>query len=112
MTLPKNVDDIRLLIDFASKNNLPLIPRAAGTSLAGQVVGNGIVVDISKYFNQILEVNKEEHWVRVQPGVVLDELNLALAPYELFFAPETSTSNRCCCWSVRSRLSVSVKQRS
>jgi FAD/FMN-containing dehydrogenase/Fe-S oxidoreductase len=95
VTRPKNNDDLRLLIDFANKNNIPLIPRAAGTSLAGQVVGNGIVVDISKYFTEILEVNVEEHWVRVQPGVILDELNQNLAPHELFFAPETSTSNRC-----------------
>lgn len=95
VTRPKNIADLRLLIDFASKNNVPLIPRAAGTSLAGQVVGNGIVVDISKYFTKILEINIEKRWVRVQPGVVLDELNLILAPHNLFFAPETSTSNRC-----------------
>ncbi|MDP4227397.1 MAG: FAD-linked oxidase C-terminal domain-containing protein, partial [Bacteroidota bacterium] len=63
--------------------------------VAGQVVGNGIVVDVSKYMNRILEVNEKEHWVRVQPGVVLDELNLFLQPYGLFFGPETSTSNRC-----------------
>lgn len=95
VTLPKTVDDLRLLIDFAHKNNVSLIPRAAGTSLAGQVVGNGIIIDISKYFTKILEINSEEHWVRVQPGVVLDELNQVLAAYKLFFAPETSTSNRC-----------------
>ncbi len=95
VTRPKNVVDLQLLIDFANKHGLSLIPRAAGTSLAGQVVGNGIVVDISKYFTDILEINAEEHWVRVQPGVVLDELNQVLAPYKLFFAPETSTSNRC-----------------
>lgn len=95
VTRPKNIDDLRLLIDFATKNNVPLIPRAAGTSLAGQVVGSGIVVDISKYFTEILEINANERWVRVQSGVVLDELNQVLAPYKLFFAPETSTSNRC-----------------
>lgn len=95
VTRPKSVEDIKMLISFASKNNTSLIPRTAGTSLAGQVVGNGIVVDVSKYFTQILEVNKEEHWVRVQPGVVLDELNKHLAQFDLFFGPETSTSNRC-----------------
>lgn len=95
VTRPKNSDDLRILIKFANENNIALIPRAAGTSLAGQVVGNGIVVDISKYFTSIIEINAEEHWVRVQPGVVLDELNQVLAPYNLFFAPETSTSNRC-----------------
>ena len=73
---------------------LHLIPRTAGTSLAGQVVGNGIVVDVSKNFTQILELNKEENWVRVQPGVIRDELNMFLKPHGLFFGPETSTANR------------------
>jgi FAD/FMN-containing dehydrogenase/Fe-S oxidoreductase len=92
---PKNTEDIRKLILFARENKTSLIPRTAGTSLAGQVVGSGIVVDVSKYFTKILEINKEEHWVRVEPGVVLDELNMAVAPYGLFFGPETSTANRC-----------------
>lgn len=95
VTRPKDIKDLRLLIDFATKNDVPLIPRAAGTSLAGQVVGNGIIVDISKYFTKIIEINVEERWVRVEPGVVLDELNQILASHKLFFAPETSTSNRC-----------------
>jgi FAD/FMN-containing dehydrogenase/Fe-S oxidoreductase len=92
---PKNHEDIRKLILFARKNNIPLIPRTAGTSLAGQVVGSGIIVDVSKYFIRILEINKEEHWVRVEPGVVLDELNQVVAAHGLFFGPETSTANRC-----------------
>ncbi len=92
---PKNTEDIRKLILFARENKTSIIPRTAGTSLAGQVVGEGIVVDVSKYFNKIIEINKEEHWVRLEPGVVLDELNMAVAPYGLFFGPETSTSNRC-----------------
>ena len=92
---PETVADIQLLIAEAKRLNTHLIPRAAGTSIAGQVVGSGIVVDIKKW-NQILEVNKEEKWARVQPGVVRDELNLAIKPYGLHFSPETSTSNRCC----------------
>ncbi|MCU0371212.1 MAG: FAD-binding oxidoreductase, partial [Bacteroidales bacterium] len=92
---PKSVEDIRRLIHFARQNKTSLIPRTAGTSLAGQVVGEGIVADVSKYFNKIIEINQDEHWVRVEPGVVLDELNMAVAPYGLFFGPETSTSNRC-----------------
>ena len=76
-------------------DHIPVVPRTAGTSLAGQVVGGGIVVDCSKYLTRILEINKEEKWVRVQPGVVLDELNLILKKERLFFGPETSTSNRC-----------------
>lgn len=95
VAIPKHEDDLKLLIHFANEHHLSLIPRAAGTSLAGQVVGNGIIVDISKHFNQILEINVEEKWVRVQPGVVRDELNMALHPHGLFFGPETSTSNRC-----------------
>ena len=96
VTFPENERDIVNLIEVAKEKKTHLIPRAGGTSIAGQVVGNGIVVDISKNFNKILEINKEERWTRVQPGVVLDKLNLALEPYGLFFSPETSTSNRCC----------------
>lgn len=90
------VEDIRLLLDFCKHNKVSLIPRAGGTSLAGQVVGEGIVVDVSKNLKEIIEINKEERWIRVQPGVVLEELNIFLRPYGLFFAPETSTANRCC----------------
>lgn len=65
VAIPKHVDDIRELIAFAKENKTSLIPRTAGTSLAGQVVGNGIVVDVSKYLNKILEFNPEENWIRV-----------------------------------------------
>jgi FAD/FMN-containing dehydrogenase/Fe-S oxidoreductase len=95
VALPKDEDDIRELISIARKTETSLIPRTAGTSLAGQVVGPGIVVDVSRYMTSILEVNPEEQWVRVQPGVILDELNLFLKDYGLFFGPETSTANRC-----------------
>jgi FAD/FMN-containing dehydrogenase/Fe-S oxidoreductase len=94
VTLPKTVDDIKKLVAFARAEKKSLIPRAAGTSLAGQVVGNGIIVDVSKYFTQILELNRDEQWVRVQPGVIRDELNMFLKPHGLFFGPETSTANR------------------
>jgi FAD/FMN-containing dehydrogenase/Fe-S oxidoreductase len=94
VAIPQTVDDIKKLITFASKETTSLIPRTAGTSLAGQVVGKGIVVDVSKHFTQILELNTAEGWVRVQPGVVRDELNQYLKPYGLFFGPETSTANR------------------
>ena len=93
---PETVEDVQELLRMAKEKNTDLIPRAGGTSLAGQVVGSGIVVDISKHWNKILEINAEERWARVQPGVVRDELNIALKPYGLFFSPETSTSNRCC----------------
>ena len=96
VAFPENEQDIVYLIETARERKTHLIPRAGGTSIAGQVVGSGIVVDISKHFKKILEINVEERWARVQPGVVLDELNIALEPYGLFFSPETSTSNRCC----------------
>ncbi len=91
---PKHESDIKELVRFAKENLISLIPRTAGTSLAGQVVGSGVVVDMSRHLNQILEINEKERWVRVQPGVILDELNIALRSTGLFFSPETSTSNR------------------
>lgn len=91
---PRNVKDLQELIAFARTEKSALIPRTAGTSLAGQVVGNGIVVDVSKYWTKVVEINKEESWVRVQPGVIRDELNMYLKPYGLYFGPETSTANR------------------
>jgi FAD/FMN-containing dehydrogenase/Fe-S oxidoreductase len=94
VAVPKTVDDIKKLIAFARVEKTSLIPRTAGTSLAGQVVGNGIIADVSKYFTKILELNKGERWVRVQPGVIRDELNMFLKPHGLFFGPETSTANR------------------
>jgi len=94
VAIPKTIDDIRQLIAFAKQEKIGLIPRTAGTSLAGQVVGNGIIVDVSKYFTSIIELNTEEKWVRVQPGVIRDELNMFLKPHSLFFGPETSTANR------------------
>lgn len=93
---PETSEDIQELMRMAKEKHTHLIPRAGGTSIAGQVVGSGIVVDISKYWNHILEINNEERWARVEPGVVRDELNIALKDYGLFFSPETSTSNRCC----------------
>lgn len=94
VAIPKDEQDLKLLINFAKSIGTTLIPRTAGTSLAGQVVGNGIVVDMSKYFTQIMEVNKDERWVRVQPGVIRDDLNAYLKPYGLMFGPETSTASR------------------
>jgi len=95
VVFPKHKDDILSVILFCKNHNIGIIPRTAGTSLAGQVVGNGVVVDLSRTMTEILEINQEEKWVRLQPGVVLDELNHLLRPHQLFFGPETSTSNRC-----------------
>ncbi len=96
VTKPKSADDIAKILEFARRHGTSVIPRAGGTSLAGQVVGSGIVVDISKYLNKIVEFNKEERWVLVEPGVIPAELNKFLAPHGLQFGPETSTANRCC----------------
>lgn len=94
VAFPRSESDLKKLIAFAGKHKIGLIPRTAGTSLAGQVVGSGIVVDVSRHFTRILELNKEEKWIRVQPGVIRDELNVFLKPHGLFFGPETSTANR------------------
>lgn len=92
---PKNKEDIRKLISFAQSEKTSIIPRTAGTSLAGQVVGGGIVADVSRHMTEIIELNENDKWVKVQPGVILDELNKYLQEFGLFFGPETSTSNRC-----------------
>lgn len=95
VAIPKHKEDIRQLILLAGKHHLSLIPRTAGTSLAGQVVGNGIVVDVSRHFNKILNFDPKKCEVTVEPGVILDDLNRFLAPHGLFFGPETSTASRC-----------------
>lgn len=94
VAIPRCESDIATLIAFANRHHVGLIPRTAGTSLAGQVVGSGIVVDVSKHFDQILEINVDEQFVRVQPGVIRNELNRALVEHGFLFGPETSTQNR------------------
>ncbi len=91
---PKHKDDLVQLVHFARNEGISLIPRTAGTSLAGQCVGPGLVVDMSRYLTRILEINAAEGWVRVEPGVIRDDLNKALKPHGLFFGPNTSTANR------------------
>ncbi|PZD76466.1 FAD-binding and (Fe-S)-binding domain-containing protein [Mesonia sp. K7] len=93
--IPRHKRDVIKLIEFCHQNKIGIIPRAAGTSLAGQCVGNGIVVDISKNFTHIISLDKENKTVTVEPGVIRDELNLYLKEFALFFGPNTSTSNRC-----------------
>ncbi|MEO8254016.1 MAG: FAD-binding oxidoreductase, partial [Flavobacterium sp.] len=95
VALPKTVEDIVQLVQYAIANKTTLIPRTAGTSLAGQTIGDGIVVDVSKYLTKIIAFDVEKKTVTVQPGVIRDELNLYLKPHGLFFGPNTSTSNRC-----------------
>ena len=95
VAFPKDKNDLKKLISFAAQNKVSLVPRTAGTSLAGQVVGEGIIVDTSKYFTRILAFDERNRTVRVEPGVIRDELNEFLKPFGLFFGPNTSTSNRC-----------------
>ncbi|MCS6858848.1 MAG: FAD-binding protein [Abditibacteriales bacterium] len=94
VVIPQTVDDVIATVEVAAEHNVPILPRGSGTSLGGQTVGKAIVLDFSKYMNHILELNADEGWVRVQPGVVLDELNAALRPQGLMFAPDVATSNR------------------
>ena len=94
VVIPETQEDLEKIIRFADLHSIPLIPRTAGTSLAGQVVGEALVVDVSKFFCRILEVNKKESYVWVEPGVVRDVLNVELKKHGLFFGPETSTANR------------------
>ncbi|MFM7244798.1 MAG: FAD-linked oxidase C-terminal domain-containing protein, partial [Planctomycetaceae bacterium] len=90
---PTSDTDVRELVRFAAEHRVGLIPRGAGTSLAGQVVGGGIVVDLGRHMNAIVSLDVANRRVRVQPGVVRNELNRVLAPHGLFFGPETSTAN-------------------
>lgn len=92
---PKSIADIQKLVQFAQEHETSLVARTAGTSLAGQCVGEGIIVDVSRYFINIIALDVQKKTVTVQPGVIRDELNQYLKPYGLFFGPNTSTSNRC-----------------
>ena len=94
VVVPLNEADVKRVVDVANKHKVKLLPRGGGTSLAGQTVGEAIVIDFSKYMNQILEFNEKERWVRVQPGLVRDELNEIMGKYKLHFAPDPATSSR------------------
>lgn len=95
VAFPKTNEDIVKLMHFATDNKISLTPRTAGTSLAGQTVGKGIIVDVSKHFTKIISFDANKKTITVQPGIIRDELNLYLKPHGLFFGPNTSTSNRC-----------------
>ena len=94
VVLPRTAADVSHTLRTASEEGVSVLPRGGGTSLAGQTVGEGLQIDFSRYMNRIVEVNAGERWARVQPGVVLDELNAALAPQGLQFGPDVSTSSR------------------
>jgi FAD/FMN-containing dehydrogenase/Fe-S oxidoreductase len=94
VVIPRHIGDVIATVDIARRHQVPVLPRGGGTSLAGQTVGHAVVMDFSKYMNQILEVNTAEGWARVQPGVIQDEFNAYLRPLGFLFGPDTSTSNR------------------
>jgi len=94
VAVPRDEEDVEHAVRTAVRHRVPLLPRGAGTSLAGQTVCEGLVLDFSKHMTRILEFNPEEKWVRVQPGIVLDQLNSFLEPHHLFFAPDVATSSR------------------
>jgi FAD/FMN-containing dehydrogenase/Fe-S oxidoreductase len=94
VVVPRDKNDVQATIEIANKLNVTVLPRGGGTSLAGQAVGHSIVIDLSKYMRNVLEVNQEELWCRVQPGLVQDELNAYVRGIGLLFGPDTSTSNR------------------
>ena len=94
VVVPRHKGDVQAVIEIANRLGVSVLPRGGGTSLAGQTVGHSIVLDFSKYMQNVLEVNKEELWCRVQPGLVQDELNAYVRGMGLQFGPDTSTSNR------------------
>ncbi len=94
LVIPKHRQDIVRCIEICHRLKCPLTLRGGGTAQAGQAIGEGLQIDISKHYNQVLEINAEERWVRVEPGIVLDELNAKLAPLGLRFAPDISTASR------------------
>ena len=94
VVIPRHADDVQAVIEVANRLGAPLLPRGGGTSLTGQTVNHAVVLDFSRHMAGLLEVNREERWARVQPGLVQDELNHHVRPLGLLFGPDTSTSNR------------------
>ena len=94
VVIPRSPEAVVRAIALAAQHGVSITPRGGGTSQAGQSIGSGIVLDTSKYLNRVLAINPDERWARVEPGVVLDELNAALAPHNLRFAPDVSSASR------------------
>lgn len=92
--IPRSIEDVQAAVEIAAQLEMPILPRTSGSSLAGQTVNEALIIDFSRHLDQMLEVNREEHWVRVQPGIVLDQLNLSLSPYGLQYGPDPASSNR------------------
>ena len=96
VVVPRSVEDVLAVMEVASQHKTPVLARCGGTSLAGQTVNHAIVMDFTKYMSRVIALNEEEGWARVEPGIVLDELNRVAAPFGLKYAPDPTTSNRAC----------------
>src|SRR4030095_16647374 len=94
VVVPRSAEAVAQAVPIAGRYGVPITPRGGGTSQAGQSIGAGLVLDTSKYLNHVLEINLDDRWARVEPGVVLDDLNLALRPHGLRFAPDVSSASR------------------
>src|SRR2546428_10011999 len=94
VVIPRDADDVQAAVEVAGKLGVAILPRGGGTSLTGQTVNHALVLDFSRYMDRVLEVNTEELWARIQPGLVQDNLNHHVRPLGLLFGPDTSTSNR------------------
>ena len=94
VVIPKSREDLMTVVNACRQHRGPITMRGGGTSQAGQTIGHGLIVDTSKFLNQLLEVNVEQRWARVEPGIVLDDLNAALAKHKLRFAPDISSASR------------------
>ncbi|MEK6571607.1 MAG: FAD-binding oxidoreductase [Bacteroidota bacterium] len=95
VVVPRTMEDVQTVVRYAFENQIPLIPRGGATSLAGQAVGFGIVLDCARYLNKILEVDVQNNWVKVEPGVVLERLNKHLSPSSKFFPPDPASASDC-----------------
>ena len=96
VVIPRNAADVQAVVEFGAREGIPVLPRSGGTSLAGQTVNHAIVLDFSKYLNNVLEVNPEEQWARVQPGIILEQLTRQVSAHGLQYAPDPTTANRAC----------------
>ena len=92
--IPQTMDDVQAAVECAAQYKIPIVARTGGSSLAGQTVNEALIIDFTRHLNDVVEVNAEENWVRVQPGIVLDELNIHLSQYGLQFGPDPASSNR------------------
>ena len=94
IVVPKTEADIRTAMEIAQQENIPILPRGAGTSQCGQTVGEALIIDVSKHLNQVVDFDPDQHQITVQPGIALDQLNQLLDPYSLMFMVDISTSSR------------------